>query len=1179
MNALLMASRGLQPIVDAPVWIVLLSKITAILLIAWLIHLALARTNPRWRVFLWRVTTVGLIVLPAAGWLLPALEIHVLQPPPVVETAAVSAAPQALSPDRVAPGYAPAASTIKLSGTKAANILPISANKQPETMSSSALPQPRTHATVTAKSAHIAWLVLPMAAWLGGIAVLGFRLCLGHYRISTIARRAAPATEMVRHECMRVAGAIGCRRRVDVLQSTEVDSPFLCGLRRPLLLLPARMSEDSYRNDLPGILAHELTHVRSHDVPWNTGLQLISILLWFHPLVWHMRKAHLAACELVCDASSASFVGDVAEYCRTLARVAVDVIASQPAAGIAMARLSTISRRLIALKKRVFDKPLRRRRVLAFGIAGLLAVAALGIIQFAAAALPDDGTVSAVDKNDSKNTATHLDTTLPKSELVQEEQPEIALKIAVHAEDAGTGKPLADVPIVARAFRISTRKTDKDSQKTDAEGNVTFEISGDLAKIGNLSIEARPAAYVPQYYHWTLSKTSTSVPGQITMSFKKGIIIGGQIQDTSGKPIVDAKVELSMLATLADNSTHFNLGTLKSDKAGHWQCDVAPEDLSGVRISASHPNNIRAGTEATLAMKEQKHVLILEQGAMVRGQVLDPQGQPVQGVNVSMGRMWLDPNDPRAKTDAKGQFVLKNCPLGQSAVTVQGESFAPQCQQVTVAKENPPLSFNLEPGAMLRGRVVDQQGKPMEGVDVYADTWQDIRTLNFRTTTDKEGRFIWKNAPRDAVTFDFLASGFKSDRDRLLKASDEEQTITLYPELLVRGTVVDEETGKPIDKFQYCDGFRRDTEQESFFSNQFIAGEKGRFEYHMQDASMPNNYVKVVAEGYNPAISRAFKPTEGQQSFEFKLKKGKSLGGIVLLPDGKPAQNATVALVSKSSRPLIENGALSPNSSAIKAITDAEGRFSFIPQSDFYSFIALHQSGFADITQYELGKAGSVKLKPWGHLEGVVKIGNQLAKNVEVTYQPNRFAVDHADTFSYTTNTDNDGHFIFDRVLPGKGNVARVVILDLGDMSAHAPTNLTSVEIFSEKTAKVEIGGKGRPVVGRIDSGGKITNWTDVGSIRPNYSSPGEFNNHHSFIVESNGSFRIEDVVAGEYVLDLQITDPHFQRMGANAPPGSDKPLGIVTYEFSVPEMSEGHSNKPLDIGTIKATFNQPPKP
>ncbi len=112
---------------------------------------------------------------------------------------------------------------------------------------------------------------------------------------------------------------------------------------------------------------------------------MISSVFWFHPLVWRVRGAHLAACELAADSASASFVGDVADYCRTLARVAVDAHTPVPAAGIAMARSSAIGRRLTALKKQVFHLPLRRRSVAAFGAVALLGVALLGSLQFAVA--------------------------------------------------------------------------------------------------------------------------------------------------------------------------------------------------------------------------------------------------------------------------------------------------------------------------------------------------------------------------------------------------------------------------------------------------------------------------------------------------------------------------------------------------------------------------------------------------------------------------------------------------------------------------------------------------------------------------------------------------------------------------------------------------------------------------
>ena len=94
---------------------------------------------------------------------------------------------------------------------------------------------------------------LLLAVWLGGIAVLVFRLSLGHYRIRRMVRRAARPPQWIRGECLRVAQAIGCRGRVEVLQSRGQSSRrFSAGSRRPLLLLPARMCDDSYRQRLAG---------------------------------------------------------------------------------------------------------------------------------------------------------------------------------------------------------------------------------------------------------------------------------------------------------------------------------------------------------------------------------------------------------------------------------------------------------------------------------------------------------------------------------------------------------------------------------------------------------------------------------------------------------------------------------------------------------------------------------------------------------------------------------------------------------------------------------------------------------------------------------------------------------------------------------------------------------------
>ena len=49
-------------------------------------------------------------------------------------------------------------------------------------------------------------------------------------------------------------------------------------------------------------------------------------------------SVHRTACDAVCDAVSASYLGDVQESCRTLARVAIEATGTFASAGLAMAR-------------------------------------------------------------------------------------------------------------------------------------------------------------------------------------------------------------------------------------------------------------------------------------------------------------------------------------------------------------------------------------------------------------------------------------------------------------------------------------------------------------------------------------------------------------------------------------------------------------------------------------------------------------------------------------------------------------------------------------------------------------------------------------------------------------------------------------------------------------------------
>ena len=152
--------------------------------------------------------------------------------------------------------------------------------------------------------------------------------------------------------CRQVADLLGCNHPCRILVSAQVASPCLAGAVHPTVLLPGYVCEPEEKIDLRTILAHELAHLRGCDLAWNLACQVTSILLWFHPLAWRLRAAHAGACESVCDAVAADLLNHVPAYNRTLARLALQVEAAPPAASLAMARISTVRRRILAAPTR-----------------------------------------------------------------------------------------------------------------------------------------------------------------------------------------------------------------------------------------------------------------------------------------------------------------------------------------------------------------------------------------------------------------------------------------------------------------------------------------------------------------------------------------------------------------------------------------------------------------------------------------------------------------------------------------------------------------------------------------------------------------------------------------------------------------------------------------------------------
>ena len=72
-------------------------------------------------------------------------------------------------------------------------------------------------------------------------------------------------------------------------------------------------------------------------------------------------------------------------------------------------------------------------------------------------------------------------------------------------------------------------------------------------------------------------------------------------------------------------------------------------------------------------------------------------------------------------------------------------------------------------------------------------------------------------------------------------------------------------------------------------------------------------------------------------------------------------------------------------------------------------------------------------------------------------------------------------------------------------------------------------------------------------------------NRRYTAITQPDGIFRAEDVTPGTYTLDLRV----YQRKDQYNY-DYNKPIGKIAHDFTVPELTEGDEDKPLDLGTIR---------
>jgi len=141
--------------------------------------------------------------------------------------------------------------------------------------------------------------------WASGVVILAARACLARllFMIFSFRRRAVSDAAVLRRVHVLVQ-QLKISRRVRILESARLTSPIAFGVLRPSIGLPAEFGRrfDAEKQDV--MLAHELAHVAAHDPFWCLLSDLMTVILWWHPAVWWLRRQLHLASELAADEAS-----------------------------------------------------------------------------------------------------------------------------------------------------------------------------------------------------------------------------------------------------------------------------------------------------------------------------------------------------------------------------------------------------------------------------------------------------------------------------------------------------------------------------------------------------------------------------------------------------------------------------------------------------------------------------------------------------------------------------------------------------------------------------------------------------------------------------------------------------------------------------------------------------------
>lgn len=1055
--------------------------------------------------------------------------------------------------------------------------------------------------------AQFAAVVAPWiaVAYAMGVVMMFIRLCMATINAGRLVRSAsALQDDGLIHVVRSITQRWNMRIAPVVAVTQQVVVPQIVGLIRPVILLPASALTGLGSEELMLVLAHEIAHLRRFDL-WAAMVQRFAeTVLFFNPAMWFLSRRvselrEFCCDELVCHSAASSQKNVRLRYAEALLHVASLSLESGAGEsridGPNLTALAASGRSPSELRRRISRMlnepvsepfPTGRGLLVAFG-AGLICMLLPGLLPTIADE-PKPGAATATQRE------FHLQVNGPDGKPVPNAVCEIR-----------------NIPRIAAADVLIGRH-ERDHQHgtvllASENGELRFRRP---ANANSLQVTVKQPGYGPYCGQWDSSQGTSAIPDSFTMELDAAWTVAGRIVDEAGSAVAGANVSLSIeFRKPPGDESQFGVGAeIKSDAEGNWRYEMVPASKDYVFVSIDHPSYSANRLPLKRTDFEAKpdtppKSITLTKGLSVTGTVTDDTGKPIENAMIRT----MHANEIReAKTDNDGKYTLNGCEPKLSRIVCIAPGKARELKEALIDPSMAPVDFTMMPGRHVRVRVLDENGKGVPRSRIFFQQWRGghprygLEFFGVNEYTNDDGVWEWNEAPVDEFEADICRADGMQMPSQPIIAREEEYVFRPPRLLVVSGKVTDKETGELIKNFRCVPGGRSEPHQkpENWHLDETYKATAGTYTIERGN-DIKAHMVRIEADGYKVAVSRDIASNEGNVELNFELVRAADIVITLQTPDGKPAADAEVALGLRDEQIHVRNGQFTRSTYAARLKADASGvlRMPFRDQS--FEVYVLHPSGYAQISSQDNAISELVTLNAWASVSGVLHSGNKPAAEVDVQlYSSGNLTSELCSVSCYSNSqADANGEFTIPCVFPGTGRIGREITYMVRDGATEVTSSqeLTATYIAGETTT-IEIGRGGRPVTGRLvlpEDYKQAIVWRqlclDVAADIPepipiglDQNDPNAFAKWqqtreardyevamHAFqsrkdaqpvfraSVDRDGSFRIDNVPSGEFVLSewsaLQ-----------------DWKLSMTPRSFEVPEINGDYEDTVLDLGEIE---------